>query len=29
MLIAQAMVEDLDLVTSDETLRSYPVRSIW
>jgi PIN domain nuclease of toxin-antitoxin system len=29
MLIAQAMVEDLDLVTSDETLRSYPVRSLW
>ena len=29
MLIAQALVEDLDLVTSDETLRSYPVRSLW
>lgn len=29
MLISQALVEDLDLVTSDETLRSYPVRSLW
>jgi PIN domain nuclease of toxin-antitoxin system len=29
MLVAQALVEDLDLVTSDETLRSYPVRSLW
>jgi PIN domain nuclease of toxin-antitoxin system len=29
MLVAQAVVEDLDLVTGDETLRSYPVRSLW
>ena len=29
MLVAQALVEDLDLVTGDETLRSYPVRSLW
>ena len=29
MLVAQALVEDLDLVTSDETLRSDPGRSLW
>jgi PIN domain nuclease of toxin-antitoxin system len=29
MLVAQAVVEDLELVTGDETLRSYPVRTIW
>jgi PIN domain nuclease of toxin-antitoxin system len=29
MLVAQALVEDMDLVTGDETLRSYPVRTRW
>jgi PIN domain nuclease of toxin-antitoxin system len=29
MLVAQALVEDLDLVTGDEVLRSYPIRTIW
>ncbi len=29
LLVAQALVEDLDLVTGDETLRSYPVRTLW
>jgi PIN domain nuclease of toxin-antitoxin system len=29
MLVAQAMAEDLDLVTGDETLRRYPVRTRW
>lgn len=29
MLVAQALVEGLDLVTGDETLRSYPVRTLW
>jgi PIN domain nuclease of toxin-antitoxin system len=29
MLVAQALVEDLDLVTGDEVLRGYPVRTIW
>lgn len=29
MLIAQALVEDLDLVTGDERIRRYPVRTIW
>jgi PIN domain nuclease of toxin-antitoxin system len=29
MLVAQALVEDLDLVTGDETLRRYPVRTLW
>jgi PIN domain nuclease of toxin-antitoxin system len=29
MLVAQALAEDLDLVTGDETLRSYPVRTLW
>lgn len=29
MLVAQALVEDLDLVTGDETLRAYPVPTIW
>jgi PIN domain nuclease of toxin-antitoxin system len=29
MLVAQALVEDLDLVTGDERLRRYPVRTIW
>ena len=29
MLVAQALVEDFDLVTGDETLRSYPVRTLW
>lgn len=29
MMVAQALVEDYDLVTGDETLRSYPVRTLW
>lgn len=29
MLVAQALVEDVDLVTGDERLRRYPVRTIW
>ena len=29
MLVAQALVEDIDLVTGDERLRRYPVRTIW
>jgi len=29
LLVAQALVEDLDLVTGDETLRAYPVRTLW
>lgn len=29
MLVAQALVEDLDLVSGDERLRRYPVRTIW
>ena len=29
MLVAQALVEDLELVTGDERLRAYPVRTIW
>ena len=29
LLVAQALVEDLELVTGDETLRSYPVRTLW
>jgi PIN domain nuclease of toxin-antitoxin system len=29
MLVAQALVEDLDLVTGDEVIRSYPIRTIW
>ncbi len=29
MLVAQALVEDLDVVTGDEVLRSYPIRTIW
>lgn len=29
MLVAQALVEDLDLVTGDEVLRSYPIRTLW
>lgn len=29
MLVAQALVEDLDLVTADERIRRYPVRTIW
>ncbi len=29
ILVAQALVEGLDLVTGDETIRSYPVRTIW
>ena len=29
MLVAQALVEDLDLVTGDAVLRRYPIRTIW
>lgn len=29
MLLAQALVEDLELVTADEVMRSYPVRTLW
>lgn len=29
MLIAQALVEDLDLVTGDDRIRSYPIRTVW
>ena len=29
MLVAQALVEDLDLVTGDERIRRYPVRTVW
>ena len=29
MLVAQAIVEDIDLVTGDEQLQRYPVRTIW
>lgn len=29
MLVAQAIVDDLDLVSGDERIRSYPVRTIW
>ena len=29
MLIAQALHHDMTLVTSDETIRRYPVRTLW
>jgi PIN domain nuclease of toxin-antitoxin system len=29
MLVAQALVEDLDVVTDDDGIRSYPIRTIW
>jgi PIN domain nuclease of toxin-antitoxin system len=29
LLVAQAQVEDLALVTSDAQLRKYPVKTIW
>jgi PIN domain nuclease of toxin-antitoxin system len=29
MLVAQALAEDLDLVTGDEEMRRYPLRTIW
>ncbi len=29
MLVAQALVEDLELVTGDERMRRYPIRTIW
>ena len=29
MIVAQALVEDMDLVTGDEAMRRYPVRTIW
>ena len=29
MLLAQALVEDLELVAGDERMRRYPVRTIW
>jgi PIN domain nuclease of toxin-antitoxin system len=29
MLVAQAVVEKVPLVTRDETLHRYPIRCIW
>lgn len=29
MLVAQAIVEDLDIVTGDQAITAYPVRTIW
>jgi PIN domain nuclease of toxin-antitoxin system len=29
MLVAQALVEDLDVVTGDRQVRRYPVRVVW
>lgn len=29
MLVAQALIEDLDIVTDDEVIRRYPVRTAW
>ena len=29
MLVAQALADDLDLVSGDERIRRYPVRTIW
>jgi len=29
MLVAQALVDDLDLVTGDHEMREYPVRTVW
>ena len=29
MLMAQALADDLTLVTADETIRSYPVATLW
>ncbi|MGH2631696.1 MAG: type II toxin-antitoxin system VapC family toxin [Actinomycetota bacterium] len=29
MLVAQAIVEELDIVTGDEAIARYPVRTIW
>jgi PIN domain nuclease of toxin-antitoxin system len=29
MLVAQALVDDIDLVSGDERIRRYPVRTIW
>ena len=29
MLVAQALAEDLTLVTADEAIRRYPVKSVW
>jgi PIN domain nuclease of toxin-antitoxin system len=29
MLVAQAVAEDLPLVTSDAMVRQYPVRTVW
>jgi len=29
LLVAQAMVEDLPLLSSDECVRQYPVRCVW
>ena len=29
LLISQALVDDLDLVTGDAVIRSYPVRTVW
>ena len=29
MLVAHAIVEDLHIVTGDEAIAAYPVRTIW
>ena len=29
MLIAHAMIEEIAIVTADETIRRYPVRTLW
>jgi len=29
MLVSQALVNDLSIVTPDETMRQHPVRTIW
>jgi PIN domain nuclease of toxin-antitoxin system len=29
MLVAQAVVDDLTLVTSDEAIQRYPVKWVW
>lgn len=29
ILVAQALVEDLELITGDERMRRYPIRTIW
>jgi PIN domain nuclease of toxin-antitoxin system len=29
MLVAQTLVEDLELITRDEVVQRYPVRTMW